>query len=131
MRQPSRITRKYRDGELELMSEEPEDAGGGIGSGLLSLFVGLLVPILFNSLVQGQDVIVFIIGLVAVAGAVLYGEAFLAMPTGVALGVGILVTSFASLSWWLVGLGVVAAAFNLARDAYADSDLLELETPVG
>lgn len=35
-----------------------------------------------------------------------------------------MLTSFASLSWRLVGPGVVAVAFNLARYAYSNSDLL-------
>lgn len=49
---------------LTLESSE-EEAEGGIGSGVLSLFVGLLVPVLFNSLVQGQDVVVFLLALFA------------------------------------------------------------------
>ncbi len=94
---------------------------------MLSFVVGLLVPIFFNSFVHGQGFVVYFLVLVAVGGALLYGESFLAMTDGVALGVGVVMTSFVALNWWLVGLGAAAAALALARYAYVDQLLTRLE----
>lgn len=85
------------------------------------------MPLFFNSFVHGQGAVVYFLVLVALGGAILYGESFLTMPNGVALGIGIVMASSAALDWWLAGLGTVAAALALARYAYADQILTQLE----
>ncbi len=111
------------------MSEEDEEqAEGGLGSALLSFFIGLLVPLVFNSVVRGQGVVVFLIVFVALGGALLYGESMLGMTSGVSLGVGVVLAASAAMSWWLAGLGTAAAALALAKYAYLDETLTQLET---
>ena len=109
--------------------EEPDEQGeGGIGTAVLALIVGLLVPLFFNSFVWGQDTVVFVLVLVAFAGALFYGSSMLNMTGGVALGVGVVMASTAAMSWWLAGVGTAVAALALARYAYADQVLTQRET---
>jgi hypothetical protein len=103
------------------------DAEGGIGTGVLSLFVGLPAALLFNSFVQGQDTAVFLLVLVGFGGCILYGEIIVAMPNGVAFGTGLVLAGFLSQSGWAVGLGVAAAAVSLARYALAKPDAGEFD----
>ena len=108
-----------------------EDAIGGkgedVGTGVLSLFVGLPVALLFNSLVQGQDLVVFLLVLVGFGGCILYGEINVAMPNGVAFGTGLLVTAFLSQNGWPIVLGVAAVVVSLAKYALAEPDETEIE----
>jgi hypothetical protein len=112
------------------MAEEgtEEQMEGGLGAAFLSFVVGLLVPIFFNSFVWGQDAVVFFLVLVALGGVLFYGVSVLNMPNGVSLGVGVVMASAAAMSWWLAGLGTAAAALALARYAYTDQVLTQMET---
>ena len=108
--------------------EEPDEQDeGGVGTAVLALIVGLLVPIFFNSFVWGQDTVVFVLVLVAFAGALFYGSSMLNMTGGVSLGVGVVMASTAAMSWWLAGVGTAVAALALARYAYADQALTQRE----
>jgi len=110
------------------MSEDVvRGAGDDIGTGVLSLFMGLPVALLFNSFVQGQDFVVFLLVLVAFGGCILYGEINVAMPNGVAFGIGLLLTAFLSQSGWPIGLGIVAVVISLAKYALAKPDEMEAE----
>ncbi len=111
------------------MSEEAEEqAEGGLGPALLSFIVGLLVPLIFNSIVWRQGNVVFFLVFVALGGAILYGESMLSMPSGVSLGAGVVLAASAAMSWWLAALGTAAAALALARYSYADQVLTRMET---
>jgi hypothetical protein len=94
----------------------PETANG-IGSGVLSLFLGFPVAALFNTFVQGQDPIVFLLTLVGFGGCIAYGEVKVAMPNGVAFGIGLLMTGFVALEVWPIGLGILAAGISLVKYA--------------
>ena len=110
------------------MSEGPEEqAEGGLGSALLSFVVGLLVPIIFNSVVWGQGTVVFVLVFLPLCGALLYASSMLNMTNGVALGVGVVMAAAGVMSWLLAGLGATAAGFALARYAYEDQVLTNLE----
>ncbi len=110
------------------MSEEAEEqTEGGLGLALLSFVVGLLVPLVFNSIVSGQGTVVFFLVFVALGGAILYGESMLSMPGGVSLGAGVVLAASAAMSWWLAVLGTAAAALALARYSYADQVLTRME----
>jgi hypothetical protein len=110
-----------------MSGDTDEDFGDGTSAGVLSLIFGLLVPVLFNALTQGQNTGAFLLVLAGFAACILYGEVNLALPSGVAFGIGMLPTSFMAQDWWLVGLGVAAAATNLAKYALFDSDDIGLE----
>jgi len=102
-------------------------AGDGIGAGVLSLLIGYPVAALFNTFVQGQDLVVLVLVLVGFGGCIVYGEVNVAMPNGVAFGVGLLMTGFVALSGWLVCLGMLAAAVSLAKYALAKPEVSEPE----
>lgn len=108
--------------------ETEEWSEGGLGAAFLSFIVGLLIPIFFNSFVWGQGAVVFFLVLVALGGVLLYGASMLSMPSGVSLGVGVVMASTAAMSWWLAGLGTGTAALALARYAHTDQLLTQLET---
>jgi len=110
------------------MSEDVvRGAGDDIGAGVLSLFMGLPVALLFNSFVQGQDFVILLLVLVGFGGCILYGEIYVAMPNGVAFGTGLLLTAFLSNSGWPIGLGIVAVVVSLAKYALAKPDEMEAE----
>jgi len=102
-----------------------EEAGGGIGSGILSLFMGALATVIFNSFVQGQDFFVVLLVLVGFGGCVIYGEVVVAMPNGVAFGTGMLMTAFASLNGWPIGLGMAATIVSLVKYGVTKPDGVE------
>jgi membrane-associated phospholipid phosphatase len=102
--------------------------GDGIGTGVLSLFVGLPVALLFNAFVQGQDAVVLLLALVGFGGCVLYGEVNVSMPNGVAFGIGMLLTALMSQDGWPIGLGIIAVVVSLARYAFTTPEEIELET---
>jgi hypothetical protein len=112
------------------MSEEEtgEQTEGGLGAAILSFIAGLLVPLFFSSFVWGQGTVVFFLVLMALGGVLLYGTSMLNMTSGVSLGVGVVMASTAAMSWWLAGLGTAVAATSLARYAYMDQTLSQLET---
>jgi len=110
-----------------MYGDTDEDFGDGTGAAVSLLIIGLLVPVFFNALTQGQDADVFLLVLAGFAVCILYGEINLTLPSGVAFGIGMLPTSFAAQDWWLVGLGVAAVTINLAKYAFSDSDAIVLE----
>jgi len=99
----------------------------GIVAGVVFLFLGFPVAVLFNSFVQGQDPIVLLLVLVAFGACVGYGEANMTMPSGVAFGIGLLMTGFAALSVWPIGLGTMAVVISLVKYALAPPDEIEAE----
>ena len=81
------------------MAEGPlPEAEGEIGAGVLSLFLGFPVALLFNTFIQGQDLVVVLLTLVGFGGCIVYGEVNVAMPSGVAFGIGLLMTGFVFLN---------------------------------
>jgi len=110
------------------MVENPiPETGGGIGAGVLSLFLGFPVAALFNTFVQGQDLIVLLLVLVGFGGCIVYAEANVTMPSGFAFGVGLLMTGFVALSVWPVSLGILAASISLVKYALAKPGVSEPE----
>jgi hypothetical protein len=107
--------------------EFEEQNEGGLGQAFLSFVVGLLVPVVFESIVWGQGLVVFFLVLVPLMAALLYSESMLNVTSGVALGVGVVMMATGTMSWALAGLGTAASAFALARYAYADQVLTQLE----
>lgn len=103
------------------------ETGGGIGAGVLSLFLGFPVAVLFNTFVQGQDLVVLLLVLVGFGGCIVYGEANVAMPSGVAFGIGLLMTGFVALNLWPIVLGMLATVISLAKYALAKPDVVEVE----
>ena len=111
-----------------LMVENPaSETGGGFGAGVLSLFLGFPVAALFNTFVQGQDLIVLLLVLVGFGGCIVYGEINVAMPNGLAFGVGLLMTGFVALNVWPISLGMLAASISLVKYALAKPGVSELE----
>jgi ribose/xylose/arabinose/galactoside ABC-type transport system permease subunit len=108
--------------DWSMSGDTDEDLGDATGVAVLSLIFGLLVQVFFNALTQGQDAGVFLLVLVGFTACILYGEVNLSFPSGLTFGIGMLPTSFFAQDWWLVGLGVAAAATNLAKYALTDSD---------
>jgi len=110
------------------MAESPvPETGDGIGAGVLSLFLGFPVAMLFNAFVQGQDLVVLLFALVGFGGCIIYGEVSVAMSNGVAFGIGLLMTGFVGLNVWPIGLGMLAAGISLLRYALAKPDASETE----
>ncbi len=103
------------------MAEEEEDEGGGVSAGVTLFFVGLAVPVLFNAMTQGQDVISFFVIFTAYAACVVYGEYYLTLISGVSFGAGMIMISFLSFDWWFAALAVSATVFGLARFALSTS----------
>ena len=58
------------------------ETGDGVGTGVLSLFLGFPVAALFNTFVQGQNLVVLLLVLVGFGGCMVYGEVNVAMPNG-------------------------------------------------
>jgi len=104
-----------------------EQTEGGLGQALLLFIVGLLVPVVFGSVVWGQGLVVFFLVFVPLTAALLYSESMLNLTSGVALGVGMVMMATGTMSWALAGLGTAASAFALARYAYTDQVLTQLE----
>jgi len=115
-----------------MSGDDDEVFGDGTAAAVSMLVIGLLVQVFFNVMTQGQDAGFFFLVLAGFAVCILYGEANLSFPSGLAFGIGMLPTSCLAQDWWLVGLGVAAATTNLARYALADSQEigLELESPI-
>lgn len=110
-----------------------EDVGDGTGGAVLSLVFGLLVQLFFNALTQAQDLGVVFIVLVGFGACVLFGEVRFAVPSGVAFGFGMMLTSFVAQDWWLIGLAVAAVMTNLAKHALSDFDVVgmeDMESPI-
>lgn len=109
------------------MSEESEeDEGAGIVT-LAYFFTGLSVPVFFRAMAGDAEIGSFIIVFGVLAACVLYGELSVSLSSGLAFGLGMLLMAFAALNGWLVGLGIAAAAVNLAKNWQADSSTIELE----
>jgi hypothetical protein len=110
------------------MTKNPvPETGDGIGAGVLSLFLGFPVAALFNTFVQGQDLIVLLLVLVGFGGCIVYGEVNVAMPNGLAFGIGLLMTGFVALNIWPIGLGMLAASISLVKYAFAKPGVSEPE----
>jgi hypothetical protein len=108
------------------MSENPlPETGDGVGAGVLSLFLGFPVAALFNTFVQGQDLIVLLLVLIGFGGCIVYGEVNVAMPNGLAFGIGLLMTGFVALNVWPIGLGILAASISLVKYAFAKPGVSE------
>lgn len=88
----------------------------------MSLLFGLLVQVFFNAFTQGQDAITFLIVFAGFGACIIFREFQLALPSGVAFGIGILVMSFLGQDWWLAGLAITAVIVNLAKYAWWDSN---------
>jgi hypothetical protein len=102
------------------MEDEPEEEEGGIGSGVLAFFLGLLVPMFAAMLSLGQDDIATLIIVGGFASIILYSEAQLSLSSGVAFGIGLTMTSFAATDWLMVGVSVAAVMVSLARHGLGD-----------
>jgi hypothetical protein len=110
------------------MSEETDEPlGVDIVAGVLSLFFGLFMPLLFNALTWSQQISFSFIIFGFFAACILYGELGLSIASGVAFGFGMLLTSFAAQNWWLVGLAISAVAINLAKNWQSESSAIEPE----
>jgi len=107
------------------------ETGGEIGAGVLSLLLGFPVAALFNTFVQGQDLIVLLLVLVGFGGCIAYSEVNVAMPNGLAFSVGLLMTGFVALNVWPISLGTLAASISLVKYALAKPEVSEPEeTPL-
>jgi len=95
------------------------ETGAEIGAGVLSLLLGFPVAALFNTFVQGQDLIVLLFVLIGFGGCIVYSEVNVAMPSGLAFGVGLLMTGFAALNVWSISLGMLGASVSLVKYALA------------
>ena len=91
------------------------------------LIIGFVVPLFFNTLIQGQDDVIFFLALAGFAACILYGEVNFTLASGVAFGIGMLPLSFAAQDWWLVGLAIVAVITSLTKYALSDSDSIGLD----
>jgi len=107
--------------------EPEEDVLDGAGAGFLFLVFGLPVQVFFNAITQGLDAHVFLLAFAGFTTLILFGEVNLTFPSGAALGVGVLLTSFAAQDWWLVWLAVAAVAINLSKQAWTDSKIVGSE----
>ena len=85
----------------------------------MSLFLGFPAAVLFNTFVQGQDLVVLLLVLVGFGGCIVYGEVNVTMPNGLAFGIGLLMTGFVAFNVWPIGLGMLAASISLVRYAFA------------
>jgi hypothetical protein len=110
-----------------MLGDADEDFGDGTGSAVLSLVFGLLVQLFFNALTQAQDAGVFLVVLAGFSACILFGAIRLAVPSGVAFGFGMMLTSFVAQDWWLVGLAVAAVMTNLTKHALSDPDVIGIE----
>jgi len=104
-----------------------DDVGEGTGGAMVALVLGLLVPVLFNSVTEEQDVVFSVVALAAFGACILYGETFISLPSGVAFGFGMLLTSFAARNPWLLGLAATAVVVNLVKYAREDAGEFRLE----
>ena len=103
------------------------ETGAEIGAGVLSLLLGFPAAVLFNAFVQGQDLVVFLLVLVGFGGCIVYSEVNVAMPSGLAFGVGLLMTGFVALNVWPISLGMLAASISLVKYALAKPGVSESE----
>jgi membrane protein implicated in regulation of membrane protease activity len=87
----------------------------------LSFVAGVLLPFIFNALTQQQGVVLLVVVLAIFAACILYGEVYLSLPSGVAFGFGMLLTSFAAQNLWLAALATAAVTINLVRHSREDS----------
>jgi hypothetical protein len=111
---------------IQQMSEEADESQGiEIVAGTYLLF-GLIVPPFFNTLTQAQEISIFLVVFSAFAACILYGELALSLPSGVAFGFGMILTSYAAQNWWLIGLAISAVATNLAKN-WREPNAIELE----
>ena len=92
-----------------------ESYGSGAGAGIMLLILGILLPILFIALVQWVDIVMFLMVFGLFGVVVFYSEVYLSLPSGVALGAGMLLTSFVAQDWWLVGLAMAAWVVKLSK----------------
>jgi len=113
------------------MQEEIEqdlgDPGDEVVAGATFFMVGLAVPMLFLGMAQGEDFISFLVIFVAFAVCIIFGEYYLTLTSGVAFGVGLVMTSLASFDWWFAGLAVAATLLNIGRYAASNSHGLGLD----
>jgi ribose/xylose/arabinose/galactoside ABC-type transport system permease subunit len=110
------------------MSEETEEPlRVDIVAGILSLFFGLIAPLLFNALTWSQQISFCFIIFCFFAACILYGELGLSVASGVAFGFGMLLTSFAAQNWSLIGLAISGVAINLAKNWQSESSAIEPE----
>ena len=103
------------------------ETGAEIGAGVLSLLLGFPAAVLFNAFVRGQDLVVFLLVLVGFGGCIVYSEVNVAMPNGLAFGVGLLMTGFVALNVWPVSLGMLAASISLVKYALTKPGVSEPE----
>jgi len=104
-----------------------DNEGEGAEVAFFALITGLTIPLFFAVLTQGGDFSVFAIVLVSFAACVFYCELYLSLPSGEALGIGMLVTSVIAQNAWLVGLASAAAILSLSKYALRDSRTEELD----
>jgi hypothetical protein len=90
-----RLRRKCRAISITLMSGETDrDFWVGSVSAVLIFIIAPLALILFNAMTQGQDAVITLLTLVAFTACILYGEANLSLPSGLAFGIGICLPPF-------------------------------------
>jgi len=105
------------------------DGNGSEGSevAVIALVMGLVIPVFFSVLTQGGDFGVFAIVLVSFAACISYCEIYLSLPSGEALGIGMLVTPVLAQNLWLVALAAAASVLSLSKYALRDSRAEELD----
>ena len=110
------------------MSEEAEDGlEGEISVVAVYFFAGLFVPLFFDVFTLAQDVEVYFAVLGIFAACVIYGELSVSIPTGFALGAGMLLASFAGQNWWFLALAVSSVALNLAKNGLSERGVDSLD----
>ena len=107
--------------------EEDADDDGGVWAGVTFFIFGLVVPILFRGMTQGQDMVSFLLIFGGFAACVVFGEFYLTVSSGVAFGAGLVMTSLLGFDWWFASLAVAATILNLARYAQSSQAPLDLD----
>jgi hypothetical protein len=98
----------------DLAEEENVGVVYDVGAGVLSFFFGLFTPALFTSLTLSAGFGVYIVVFSIFAATILYGELGVSTASGVAFGLGMLLTSFVAQNSALVLLAIIAVTINLA-----------------
>jgi len=106
------------------MSEEGEEGsfGDGVGAGVTFFVAGMVVPLIFLGMSEGEDFVSFLVIFAGFAACVVFGEYYLTLTSGVAFGAGLVITSLASFDWWFAVVGVAATLVNIWRYAISNTN---------
>ena len=110
------------------MAEDTEqDSEDEICAAVVFFFVGLAVPVLFLGMAGGSDFVSFLAVFGVFAACIVFCEYYLTLTSGVAFGVGLVMTSLASFDWWFTGLAIAASLINIGRCAASSPQGLRLD----